>query len=266
MTAMATTARVPALGRTARTFGYQTAAELRRHLRAPDFAIAAIALPVVFYLMFGAPRAAEPIPGGGTVGGYLIVAFAVYGVLSVGLFGIGATITEERGRGDLRLVRATPLPGAAYLGAKIVFVVAAAAVITVLLGVCGILTGAGMSLSAWAGASLVLVASEVALVPLGFLVGFLARPGSAAAVSLLILMPLSLAAGVFMPVSELPSIVRPIAELTPTYHAAELARWAGGVATTGVPLTDAAWVAGWAAIGTAVVVIAYRRFVGRQFA
>ncbi|HEY4753170.1 MAG TPA: ABC transporter permease, partial [Candidatus Limnocylindrales bacterium] len=100
----------------------------------------------------------------------------------------------------------------------------------------------------------------------GFLVGFLARPGSAAAVSLLILMPLSLAAGVFMPVSELPSIVRPIAELTPTYHAAELARWAGGVATTGVPLTDAAWVAGWAAIGTAVVVIAYRRFVGRQFA
>lgn len=249
-----------------RQLALQSLAELRRHRRAPDFAVAAVALPVVFYLMFGVPRAAEPIPGGGTVGQYVIVAFAIYGVLSVGLFGIGSTLTEERGRGDVRLMRVTPLPASVYLSAKVVFAVLASGAIAVLLGAAGEMTGAQMPVEHWAAMTAVLLAGCLALAPIGFLVGFLARPGSAAAVSLLILMPLSLAAGVFTPVSELPTTVQQAAQLTPTFHLAALARWAAGFDPSVTPFVDVAWIAAAALITTAIVTVVYRRYVGQQFA
>jgi hypothetical protein len=46
----------------------------------------------------------------------------------------------------------------------------------------------------------------LAIAPLGFLIGFLARPHGASAIALLILFPLSLASGVFMPVEQLPGV------------------------------------------------------------
>ena len=267
MSAIATTAapagRIPPYRR---MLGLQLAAELRRHLRAPDFAVASIALPMFFYLIVGAARAAEPVEGGGTVGGYLLVVFAIFGVLSVALSGIGHTIVDERGRGDLRLVRVTPLPAFVYLVAKLAFALVASAAIIVLLGVEGVLTGASLPLSTWLATSALLLAGAVALAPIGFLVGFLVRPGSAGAVNLLILMPLSLTAGVFMDVHQLPDAVLRIAQLTPTYHLSMLAQSMAGLPVPADPLVDLAWIAGWGVAAAMGAVIVYRRFVGRQFA
>jgi len=131
-----------------RSFALQAAAELRRHLRAPDFAMAAIALPLFFYAIIGISRAAEPVPGGGTVGGYLIVVFSIFGVLSVSLSGIGHTIADERARGDLRLTRVTPMPAAVYIVAKLVFVLVASIAIIVLLGIEGAQRAVGSPLAA----------------------------------------------------------------------------------------------------------------------
>ncbi len=247
-------------------FRLQAAAELRRHLRAPDFAMAAVALPMFFYLIVGIARASEPVPGGGTVGGYLIVVFSIFGVLSMSLSGIGHTIVDERARGDLRLMRVTPMPAAAYLGAKLLFVVLASATVICLLGIEGFVTGARLPLATWLGTAALLLAGAVALAPIGFLVGFLVRPGSAGAVNLLILMPLSLTAGVFMDVDALPSTVRQIAQLTPTYHLSMLAQSMTGLPIPVEPVTDLAWIAGWAVAAALAAVVVYRRFVGRQFA
>lgn len=244
----------------------QVLAELHRHLRAPDFAVAAIALPIAFYVMFGSPRATEPVPGGGTVGGYTAAVFAIYGILSIGLFGIGSTITEERGRGDFRLIRTTPLPAAVYLGSKLTFVVVASAAMVALMGVLASATGAGIDPSTWATTAVILVFGAVALAPLGFLLGFLVRPGSAMAVGLLILMPLSLTAGVFMTVDELPSAIHQLAQLTPTYHLSMLVLTVVRFARNTDPAVDAAWVVAWGIGGAAAALAAYRRFVGSQFA
>ena len=249
-----------------RSFVLQSRAELRRHLRAPDFAMAAIALPMFFYLIVGISRAAEPVPGGGTVGGYLVVVFGIFGVLSMALSGIGHTIVDERARGDLRLVRVTPMPSAAYLAAKLLFVLGASAAIIGLLGIEGAITGARMPLGTWLATSLLLLAGSMALAPIGFLVGFLVRPGSAGAVNLLVLMPLSLTAGVFMDVHELPSAVRQVAELTPTYHLSMLAQSMAGLPIPVQPVVDLAWVAGWAIASATAAMLVYRRHVASQFA
>ena len=270
MTALAarTSGRLPAFPAPAirRMFASQAVAELRRHLRAPDFTVASIALPMFFYLIVGISRAAEPVPGGGTVGGYLVVVFGIFGVLSVSLSGIGHTIADERARGDLRLVRITPLPAGVYLAAKLVFVFAASIAIILLLGIEGAITGARLPLETWLETSLLLLAGALALAPIGFLVGFLVRPGSAGAVNLLVLMPLSLTAGVFMDVHDLPSAIRQAAELTPTYHLSMLAQSMAGLPIPVQPLVDLAWIAVWGVASGAAALLVYRRFVGRQFA
>ena len=267
MTAIATgaTADRP-LDHLARMFRLQAAAELRRHLRAPDFATAAVALPMFFYLIVGIARASEPVPGGGTVGGYLVVVFSIFGVLSMSLSGIGHTIVDERARGDLRLVRVTPMPAGIYLGAKLLFVALASATVIVLLGIEGFVTGARLPLESWLATAGLLLAGALALAPIGFLVGFLVRPGSAGAVNLLILMPLSLTAGVFMDVHDLPASVRQIAELTPTYHLSMLAQSMTGLPIPVDPAIDLAWIAGWAVAAALGALFVYRRFMSRQFA
>jgi ABC-2 type transport system permease protein len=267
-----TTATIPAPARpvlarpSLRSFVLQSRAELRRHLRAPDFAMAAIALPLFFYLIVGVSRAGEAVPGGGTVGGYLIVVCSIFGVLSVSLSGIGHTIADERARGDLRLARVTPQPAAVYLASKLVFVLLASAVILVLLGIEGTATGARLPLERWLASAGLLLAGSLALAPIGFLVGFLVRPGSAGAVNLLILMPLSLTAGVFMDVDELPAAVRQVAQLTPTYHLSMLAQSMTGLPIPVQPLVDVAWVVGWGIASAAAALLIYRRFVESQFA
>ena len=249
-----------------RSFALQAAAELRRHLRAPDFAMAAIALPLFFYTIIGISRAAEPVPGGGTVGGYLIVVFGIFGVLSVSLSGIGHTIADERARGDLRLMRVTPMPAAVYLAAKLLFVLLASIAIIVLLGIEGTVTGARLPLDTWLATAGLLLAGSLALAPIGFLVGFLVRPGSAGAVNLLVLMPLSLTAGVFLDVHDLPAAVQRVAELTPTYHLSMLAQAVAGLPVGAQPFVDLAWVIGWGIASAVAALLVYRRFVGRQFA
>ena len=249
-----------------RSFTLQAAAELRRHLRAPDFAMAAIALPLFFYAIIGISRAAEPVPGGGTVGGYLVVVFSIFGVLSVSLSGIGHTIADERARGDLRLMRVTPMRAFVYLAAKLVFVLLASTAIIVLLGIEGAVTGARLPLDTWLATAGLLLAGSLALAPVGFLVGFLVRPGSAGAVNLLILMPLSLTAGVFMDVDHLLAVVRQVAELTPTYHLSMLAQSMTGLPVGAQPIVDVAWVIGWGIASAVAAFLVYRRYVGRQFA
>src|SRR5450759_943423 len=249
-----------------RLFGLQSLAERRGHLRAPDFAATTIALPIVLYFIFGAPGASASLGDVGTLGQYTLVGFAVYGVLSVVLFGLAETVANERGRGYLRLVRVTPLPVSAYLGAKLVFAALASVLVVALLGVAGALTGAGMDLGRWIAIAGILALGGLALAPIGFLVGFLARPNGAGAVALLLLFPLALTAGTFMPVEQLPAVVQHLSQLTPTYRLADLARWEAGFNPGAQPLTDVAWIVASSAVSAVIAAVTYRRLVFRQFA
>jgi ABC-2 type transport system permease protein len=243
----------------------QLRSELRVNVRAPEFVVPVMALPILLYFIFGAPRAAEATPLG-TVGAFTMVGFSIYGVLNVVLFAIGEAIADERGRGYLRLVRTTPLPAWAYLSAKLSLAAVLSVAVVALIGVAGAVTGAGVAVDRWLTVAAVLVVGGFAIAPLGFLIGFLARPHGAGAIALLILFPLSLASGVFMPVDQLPGIVRDVSMVTPTYHLAELARVAAGFGAAGGTVQHVAVVGAWSAAGFAIVALTYRRMVARQFA
>ena len=184
-------------------------------MRAPEFVVPVLALPILLYFIFGAPRATEPMPGRHR-----------RHVHDGRLLASTASSTSSSSRSASRL------PTSAAVGtcdwserppcrrgrtsrAKLALAAVLSTAVVLLIGVAGTLTGAGVPAERWLAVTAALVLGGLAIAPLGFLVGFLARPHGASAIALLILFPLSLASGVFMPVDQLPGIVRDVS----TVHA-----------------------------------------------
>jgi ABC-2 type transport system permease protein len=99
----------------------------------------------------------------------------------------------------------------------------------------------------------VLLAGGVALAPIGFALGFLARPRAASTIGNLVFLPLSFASGFFFPLSQLPAFLRDLAPYLPTYHYGRLiwssfAPAADITAYTGIEpvgtLASVAWLVG----------------------
>ncbi len=246
--------------------GLQIGSELLKTLRMPDFMAAGILLPVVLFILFGAPIAGTMLPDGRSLGPHVVASFGAYGILGVILFAFGEGVAVERGHGWLRLVRVTPLSPLVYLAGKLVL--AAAAGITILLilfPVASLVANVRLGLVEWLTLGAVLIIAAIPLAPLGFLIGFWARPGSAGAISLLLYLPLSYVSGFWQPADQLPDVLRQIAGVLPTYHYAELARSSIGIPSA-EPLVSAAWLLGAGLLLGGIALWGYRRSVGQQFA
>ncbi|MGB2699347.1 MAG: hypothetical protein WBC31_03155, partial [Candidatus Phosphoribacter baldrii] len=104
-------ARMPgALG----TLAAQLRAELLSSARVPEYVVGVVAVPIILYTMFGLPNAGEVLPGGTDVGAMMFASMSAYGVVSLAIFTFGVGVAEERGKGWLRRMRATPMPFWAY--------------------------------------------------------------------------------------------------------------------------------------------------------
>ena len=102
--------------------------ELRASARNVEFAVGAVAIPVLLYVMFALPNPAE-LEGGTTMRTAMLVSLSAYGVVSLAIFTFGEAVAKERGRGWTRTLRTTPLPIGIHLLAKTVTAVAHAALI-----------------------------------------------------------------------------------------------------------------------------------------
>jgi ABC-2 type transport system permease protein len=252
-------------GRAATIFGRQTRGELLKLLRAPDFVAPVVLLPVLLYALFGGPNLGIVTDDGLAIGPILTASFTAYGVLGIMLFTFGEAVASERGMGWLRLVRATPLPGWAFIGAKLAAGMALVGLLVAIMVPASIVLGAGVSPEAWVRLGLTVVVAGLALAPIGFLVGFLVRPSAAGAVALLVYLPLSFASGMWTPVDAMPAPVQAIAPYLPTYHFNALAHAAVGLPTPDL-WVHVAWLVGTFIVAGGSAVWAYRRIVGRQFA
>ena len=96
-------------------------------LRSPAFAIPFLLLPVPVYLFFGVMLAAPAVAKNPGVANYLFSGFCVFAVMGPALFGAGCALAVERDAGLLKLKRALPAPGGAYLIAKMVMAMVFAA-------------------------------------------------------------------------------------------------------------------------------------------
>ena len=93
---------------------------------------------------------------------------------------------------------------------------------------------------------------------MGCVLGYTAGPNSAPAIANLIYLPISLASGLWLPLSMLPDFMQRAAPLLPPYHLAAIAH---GVidGTSGSALPHIAALAGFTALFLAISVFAYRR-------
>ncbi|PYF96336.1 ABC-2 type transport system permease protein [Georgenia satyanarayanai] len=214
----------PSAGRTARLLGYHSLVQLRSSLRSAEFAVGAVAVPVILYAMFGLPDAGSLLPGGTRVGLAMLVSFGCYGVVSLAIFTFGEDVAKERGRGWPRTLAATPFPTWVHLAGKAASAVVHALAIVVAMSVAAAtLGGVRLEATEWLALGAALVSGVLLFSTLGFAIAYLARPRAATVIANLVFLPLSFASGFFFPLSELPDVVGRVAQWLPTYHFGQLA-------------------------------------------
>jgi ABC-2 type transport system permease protein len=206
----------------------ETQYELAGRMRTRAYSLSVIGLPVMFYLLFGLANRGKP----GAL--YLVAGYACWGVVSACLFGIGLTLALERAQGWLDLKRASPMPRLAYVGAKVLSCAAFGliiAIVLILLG--GSLGGVTITVSSAVALTGVAVAGSIPFAAMGFLIAYLVPPNSGPGIINLIYLPLSFASGFWMPVTMLPHWLQLAAPALPTYHLAQIALGAIGMAPSG---------------------------------
>ena len=215
------------IARVLRAYANEVRFESLRMLRSPGFAIPFLLLPAPVYLFFGVLLAAPAVAKQPTIANYLFSGFSVFAVMGPALFGVGCALAIERDAGLLKLKRALPAPGGAYLLAKMLMgaVFGALAIGTLLIAA---IAAGKISLSA---GQLVLIAVVMTLgtVPfsaIGLFLGAHVSGSAAPAIANVIFLPMLWLSGLFIP---LPGFLEPWAVIWPAFHLNQVALGAAGV-------------------------------------
>jgi ABC-2 type transport system permease protein len=212
------------MARTANPYAAEISAECLKLMRAPEFILPTLVLPVVFYTMF-----AVILPGSNQNAPYLLATFGVFAVMGPALFGFGAGVAQERERGWLKLKRAVPAPAFAYIAAKTVAtLIMAAAGLALVYASAGLLAGVALERSTWALLLAVHILAALPFVFAGLTLGFLMGTNAAVAAANLLFLALALLGGLWIPIVVFPDIMQQIAWAFPSFHLAEIALVASG--------------------------------------
>lgn len=252
-------------GQALRVYRTEAWQELLKLLRIPIFAASTIALPLMFYVIFGIAFGGESSRGVGATT-YMLVTYGAFGVIGAALFGFGVSVAVERGQGWMRLKRVVPMPPLAYFVAKVLMSLAIATIIVIAMSALGAIVG-GVRLSAgqWIAVSCALIAGALPFSAMGLAFGYLVGPNSAPAVLNLAWLPMAFASGLWIPISELPEVVQSVAPFLPPYHFVQLALGTIGASEGGSPVVHAAAVLAFTVLFLLVASWGYRRDEGRTY-
>jgi ABC-2 type transport system permease protein len=233
--------------------------EVRRTLRNRRYLTFTIVFPVMLYVLYTAilPQA----DGTTTIDGltwpvYFLVSMASYGAIGAAMSQASPIAIERRG-GWVRQLRVTPLPGFAYVAAKVassVVLTIPALALVALAG--GLVNHVHLGLGDLALTVVALALGSLPFAALGLLIGYLLDADSAQGGMVLCYFTLAILGGLFAPLSAFPDWLATIGHVLPSSHLASLGR---SVAAGRAPdVTDVAVLAAWAAaLGT----VAAWRFV-----
>ena len=254
--------RGPSLVRIYRTEAFH---EFLKLIRVPMFAVSTLVFPLMFYVIFGITFA-DQTAGGVGVTTYMLATYGAFGVIGAALFGFGASIATERGQGWMRLKRVSPMPPLAYFVAKVAMATAVSGLIVLaLFGLGATMGGVEMSIDRWVSLALVLVAGALPFSAMGLAFGYLVGPNSAPAVLNLVYLPMAFASGLWIPITQLPDVVRSVSPALPPYHFAQLALGTFGASEGGAPLLHLGALAGFAVAFLAVAAWGFRRDEGKTY-
>jgi ABC-2 type transport system permease protein len=235
--------------------------EVRRAVRNRRYVMLAIAMPVVFYLLYTGVLSGSTADPGAQVGGiawraYFMISMASYAALGAALGG-AIVIAQERGSGWTRQLRVTPLPPMAYVAGKLLvsYVVTAPAIAAVLVAAV-VVNHVELSPAAWLQLFVTLVIGSLPYAALGLLIGYLFDANSAQGATMISLFGLAIVGGLWAPLSSFPESIATIGRMLPSFRLADLGRdAAAGIAPDP---TDIAVLVAWAIVIGGLAVWRYR--------
>jgi ABC-2 type transport system permease protein len=243
----------------------QIVAEFMKLWRLPIFSIGTIGFPVLLFLIFGVPNARETTAYGSTIGQYILASMTAYGLLGIAFFSFGIGVAVERGQGWMKLMRATPMPPFVYFTARTVMALLFGLVISAVMFTVGfVAAGIRMPAMQWATLLVALLLGLLPFTAMGFALGYWAGPNSASPIAQLAYFVMSFASGLWVPLEQLPSFARAIADYLPTHHYAQLA-WAAVGASDGRLAVHIAWLVGSTVVFGVLAVWGYHRDQGKQY-
>ena len=232
--------------------------------RMPGFVAISVGLPLMFFFFFGLPNI-HKTSGGVNIGAYILASLGAYAISNVMVYNVGIGIANDRARKLDLLQRAMPLPASIALLARMVGGLVLGIMSLSLLFAVAAVSGVTMSLGTWASMFGLLVVGCLPMLGLGLVLGYGAKITSAPALASPIYLPMAFGSGIFIPLSQLPTIVKKVAPFLPLYHYGQLG-W-NLIGAGDESLWQAiAWTAAWAIVLFAVAGQAYRMDAARKFA
>ncbi|GAA4662857.1 MULTISPECIES: ABC transporter permease [Amycolatopsis] len=196
--------------------------EIRRTTRSPRFLLFTVGFPVVLYLLYvGIFASGQP-----DAKAVLMVSMTSFGAMAAALF-TGTRVALERASGWQRQLRLTPLSGAGYLTAKAatgMTLALAPAVLVPLVAALG--EGVSLDASGWLRATLGVWLAAIPFTLIGLLIGQLGSGDSVQPMTQLVMLPMALLGGIFIPVDAMPHWLLNVAHVLPSYWMGQIGRGA----------------------------------------
>ncbi|HET6626844.1 MAG TPA: ABC transporter permease [Nocardioidaceae bacterium] len=221
MTTRAELRRAPVLGGLNRTV---LGLELRRMLRNRRTVIFTLIMPIALFLLIGTNESyVHEDAGNGNVSAYIMISMAVYGAVLATTSG-GAMVSIERALGWSRQLRLTPLAPAAYIATKmmIALVLGLGSVLAVYM--VGMATGKpSMPVHVWILTALIGWVGSLVFAAFGLFMGYVLPGENVMQVLGPLMAVFAFVGGLFVPLED-GSTLQTVAQFTPMYGLAELAR------------------------------------------
>ncbi|RKQ88000.1 ABC transporter DrrB family efflux protein [Solirubrobacter pauli] len=242
-----------------------------RHIpRIPEKVFGALAMPLVFVLLFAYVfGSAIDVPGGGDYHEYLVSGIFAQSMIGT-LPGISVGVASDIRSGLMDRLRALPIKRFSVVAGRTIAELVELIAGVVVVALCGLLVGwapHGSVLDTLGAFGLLLVLA-FAVTWAGVWVGLMVRdPDGADGIAMSVIFPLMFLSGIFVPVAGLPDGLRQIAEWNPVTALAQATRELFGSPTGPVPdvwplqhpvLASLAWAAVLLAIFVPLSVRRYR--------
>ncbi|MBZ8176982.1 ABC transporter permease [Corynebacterium poyangense] len=181
-----------------------------------------VALPVFFYLLFGANQDySNQQIGNGNVAAYVMIGMALYAGATGSVVAVANSVVEhETGWG--RQLALTPLTQPQILISNLLNILVRAALPVTAVNIAGVFTGASMPAAAWIASYFLTILTAVPIGFYGLAWGMLMPTANSVSLASGSIVLLAFAGNVFMPLTE--GLMK-IGRYTPMYGLGALARW-----------------------------------------
>ncbi|WP_287901432.1 ABC transporter permease [Arthrobacter sp.] len=230
--------------------------EIKRLLRNRRTLIFTIAIPALFFAIFGLSNKNQMLPGGThSYGEYILISLTVYAAMTSATAS-GSQVAVERAQGWSRQLRLTPLRPGAYILVKAAAALAMSLIAVVAQFVIGALFGVHLDAATLVVAGLAAWLGSLVFAALGLMVGYLMPSQNVMQLLGPVLAIMAMLGGLFMPLEVMGSTFADIARFSPAYGIGQIAR---------SPLTgnwDWIWVVNavvWLAIFVTGAALAFRK-------